>query len=159
MLAYKIIEDKVAGQIVKRQVFVKFSTDKDFWREFDSLLPDASGLAPTVVENALSLARSQRVFPTSVMILGQKYNLLAQTLCSGEWNVLRCRVCSARTSTCDQTSARCLISLKMQKRVCGLHARCLPEIFLGVAKAASPSRKTSRPSSGKWHARLAIGHF
>lgn len=49
--------------------------DRGFWRDFDSLLPDASCLAPLVVEHATALARLNRErFPKSVMVLGQANN-------------------------------------------------------------------------------------
>lgn len=49
--------------------------DRGFWRDFDSLLPDASRLAPLVIEHATALTRSNRErFPKSVMVLGQMNN-------------------------------------------------------------------------------------
>lgn len=49
--------------------------DRGLWRDFDSLLPDESHLAPMVIEHATTLARSNRErFPRSVMVLGQANN-------------------------------------------------------------------------------------
>jgi len=49
--------------------------DRGFWRDFDSLLPDESHLAPQVIEHATALTRSNRDrFPRSVMVLGQANN-------------------------------------------------------------------------------------
>jgi len=49
--------------------------DRGLWRDFDSLLPDESHLAPQVIEHATRLARSMRDrFPRSVMVLGQANN-------------------------------------------------------------------------------------
>jgi CRISPR system Cascade subunit CasA len=49
--------------------------DRGLWRDFDSLLPDDSDLAPRVVEHAARLTRSIRDrFPESVMVLGQANN-------------------------------------------------------------------------------------
>jgi len=46
--------------------------DRGLWRDFDSLLPDESKLAPQVIEHATVLTRSNRErFPRSVMVLGQ----------------------------------------------------------------------------------------
>ncbi|GAG52732.1 unnamed protein product, partial [marine sediment metagenome] len=64
MLAYRSHEKK--GRLP-----IQFS-DRGFWRDFDSLLPDSSGLAPRVIEHATALSRSdQDRFPRSVMVLGQ----------------------------------------------------------------------------------------
>ncbi len=49
--------------------------DRGFWRDFDSLLPDESHLAPQVIEHATALTRLNRDrFPRSVMVLGQSNN-------------------------------------------------------------------------------------
>jgi CRISPR system Cascade subunit CasA len=49
--------------------------DRGFWRDFDSLLPDESHLAPQVIEHATALTRLNRDrFPRSVMVLGQANN-------------------------------------------------------------------------------------
>jgi CRISPR system Cascade subunit CasA len=46
--------------------------DRGFWRDFDSLLPDESHLAPKVIDHAVALTRScPDRFPRSVMVLGQ----------------------------------------------------------------------------------------
>ncbi len=46
--------------------------DRGLWRDFDSLLPDESRLAPRVIEHAATLTRSHRErSPQSVMVLGQ----------------------------------------------------------------------------------------
>jgi len=50
-------------------------SDRGFWRDFDSLLPDESHLAPQVIEHATALTRLNRGrFPRSVMVLGQANN-------------------------------------------------------------------------------------
>ena len=75
MLGYAIVErkDGEAKEKVKKRVSIHFQ-DRGFWRDFDSLLPDDSRLAPKVIENAVSLARIDRKrFPMGVMILGQRY--------------------------------------------------------------------------------------
>ncbi|MGD9686369.1 MAG: type I-E CRISPR-associated protein Cse1/CasA [Desulfobacter sp.] len=49
--------------------------DRGFWRDFDSLLPDESHLAPQSIEHTATLTRSNRErFPRSVLILGQANN-------------------------------------------------------------------------------------
>jgi len=49
--------------------------DRGLWRDFDSLLPDDSHLAPKVIEHALALSRSNRDrIPRSVLVLGQANN-------------------------------------------------------------------------------------
>lgn len=49
--------------------------DKGIWRDFDSLLPDESHLAPQVIEHAIILTRMDRGrFPQSVFVLGQANN-------------------------------------------------------------------------------------
>lgn len=64
MLAYRI-DDK------RGKVPIQFR-DRGLWRDFDSLLPDASHLAPQVIEHATALTRLNRErFPQSVMVLGQ----------------------------------------------------------------------------------------
>ncbi len=46
--------------------------DRGLWRDFDSLLPDESRLAPRVVDHAAVLTRSDRGrFPRSVTVMGQ----------------------------------------------------------------------------------------
>jgi CRISPR system Cascade subunit CasA len=67
MLGYRI--DDTRGKLP-----IQFR-DRGFWRDFDSLLPDVSHLAPQVIEHATALTRSNRErFPKSVMILGQANN-------------------------------------------------------------------------------------
>ena len=67
MLGYRI-DDK------RGKLPIQFR-DRGFWRDFDSLLPDASHLAPQVIEHATALTRSNRErFPKSVMVLGQANN-------------------------------------------------------------------------------------
>jgi CRISPR system Cascade subunit CasA len=49
--------------------------DRGFWRDFDSLLPDETHLAPKVIEHAVALTRFYPDrFPRSVMVLGQSNN-------------------------------------------------------------------------------------
>ena len=49
--------------------------ERGLWRDFDSLLPDDSRLAPLVIENAVLLSRADRArFPRTVMVLGQSNN-------------------------------------------------------------------------------------
>ena len=67
MLGY-CIDDK------KGKLPIQFR-ERGLWRDFDSLLPDSSKLAPQVIEHATALARSDRTrFPRSVMVLGQSNN-------------------------------------------------------------------------------------
>ena len=67
MLGYRI--DDTRGKLP-----IRFR-NRGFWRDFDSLLPDESHLAPQVIEHATALARSDRSrFPRSVMVLGQVNN-------------------------------------------------------------------------------------
>ena len=47
--------------------------NRGLWRNFDSLLPDAEGLAPQILDHAVRLSREDRNrFPRAVMVLGQK---------------------------------------------------------------------------------------
>jgi len=49
--------------------------DQGLWRDFDSMLPDETRLAPQVIEHATALTRSNRErFPKSVIVLGQANN-------------------------------------------------------------------------------------
>ena len=67
MLGYRIDEKKGILPIQFR--------DRGFWRDFDSLLPDETHLAPKVIEHATTLTRSNRErLPRSVMVLGQSNN-------------------------------------------------------------------------------------
>ncbi len=64
MLGYRI--DEKRGKLP-----VQFR-DRGLWRDFDSLLPDESRLAPRVIEHATILTRADRGrFPKSVIVLGQ----------------------------------------------------------------------------------------
>ncbi|MFH0800039.1 MAG: type I-E CRISPR-associated protein Cse1/CasA [Pseudomonadota bacterium] len=54
---------------------VQFKEDRGTWRNFDSLLPDSSNLAPMTVQNALRLAGNKvGLMPESVLVLGLRYN-------------------------------------------------------------------------------------
>ncbi len=67
MLAYRIDKDK--GRLP-----IQFK-ERGLWRDFDSLLPDSTRLAPGVIEHAAALTRTARErFPRSVMVLGQANN-------------------------------------------------------------------------------------
>lgn len=67
MLGYRIDETKGKLPIQFRE--------RGLWRDFDSLMPDQSGLAPRVIDHAVSLTRlHQQRFPKSMMILGQANN-------------------------------------------------------------------------------------
>ncbi len=67
MFAYRI-DDK------RGRLPIQFR-DRGLWRDFDSLLPDESRLAPQVIEHAIALTRSKRErFPRSVIVLGQSNN-------------------------------------------------------------------------------------
>lgn len=67
MLGYRI--DDTRGKLP-----IQFR-DRGLWRDFDSLLPDESRLAPQVIEHATVLTRMNRErFPRSVMVLGQANN-------------------------------------------------------------------------------------
>lgn len=67
MLAYRI-DDK------KGKLPIQFR-ERGLWRDFDSLLPDESRLAPLVIENAAALTRTNRGrFPRTVLVLGQANN-------------------------------------------------------------------------------------
>lgn len=64
MLSYRVDEKRGRLPVIFRE--------RGFWRDFDSLLPDALGCAPQVVEHAIALSQStpQR-FPLMVMVAGQ----------------------------------------------------------------------------------------
>jgi CRISPR system Cascade subunit CasA len=67
MLGYRISDKKGKLPIQFR--------DRGLWRDFDSLLPDDSHLAPKVIEHATTLTRlNLERFPRSVMVLGQANN-------------------------------------------------------------------------------------
>jgi CRISPR system Cascade subunit CasA len=64
MVGYRIHKEKGRLPIQFRK--------RGLWRDFDSLLPDESRLAPKVIEHAIALTRlNMGRFPTSVMVLGQ----------------------------------------------------------------------------------------
>lgn len=53
---------------------VQFREDRGTWRDFNSLLPDDTGIAPLTIQNALRLAgRKAEVLPNSVLVLGLRY--------------------------------------------------------------------------------------
>jgi CRISPR system Cascade subunit CasA len=67
MLAYRVDDSRGKLPIQFRE--------RGLWRDFDSLLPDDSHLAPQVIEHATVLTRLNRErFPKSVMVLGQANN-------------------------------------------------------------------------------------
>ncbi len=75
MIAYELVEniDEETKEKVKVRIGIQFE-EKGIWRDFDSLLPDDTQLAPRVIENAASLSRFDRKRrPQGVMVLGQKY--------------------------------------------------------------------------------------
>lgn len=76
MLAYAIVDvkDTETKEITKKKGTVHLG-DRGIWRDFDSLLPDTTQLAPKVIDNMLSLTRnSPEKMADSVIVLGQKYN-------------------------------------------------------------------------------------
>ena len=51
----------------------KFQDAKEFWRDFDSLLPGGTNKTPLVLENAILLSRSRRErWPVGILVCGQK---------------------------------------------------------------------------------------
>jgi CRISPR system Cascade subunit CasA len=53
---------------------VQFREDRGTWRDFDSLLPDNSDLAPLTIQNALRLAgRNTENLPKAILVLGLRY--------------------------------------------------------------------------------------
>ncbi len=76
MLAYAIVDVKnnETKATEKRKVIVHLH-EKGVWRDFDSLLPDNTQLAPKVIDNMVALTRyiMERI-ADSIMVLGQKYN-------------------------------------------------------------------------------------
>lgn len=61
--------DKTYGKLP-----VKFREDRGTWRDFDSLLPDDTDLAPLTVQNAVRLAGKKiDVMPKAVLVLGLRY--------------------------------------------------------------------------------------
>ena len=64
MLSYRVDEKKGRLPVIFRS--------RGFWRDFDSLLPDASGVAPQVIEHAIGLGRVVPTrFPATVLVAGQ----------------------------------------------------------------------------------------
>jgi CRISPR system Cascade subunit CasA len=62
--------DKVNGTLP-----VQFREDRGTWRDFASLLPDADGLAPQTMENAIRLANHKAEnLPKSLLVLGLRYD-------------------------------------------------------------------------------------
>lgn len=62
--------DKTHGRLP-----VQFREDRGTWRDFDSLLPDNTDLAPLTVQNALRLAGNKvGNMPQSVLVLGLRYD-------------------------------------------------------------------------------------
>lgn len=54
---------------------VQFREDRGTWRDFDSLLPDDSNLAPLTIQHALRLAGHKiSDMPESVLVLGLRYD-------------------------------------------------------------------------------------
>ncbi len=75
MLGYAIAEvkNKETETTEKKRISIRFE-DKGLWRDFDSLLPDSSHLAPRVIENAVELTKRYRDRrPKGVVVLGQRY--------------------------------------------------------------------------------------
>ena len=67
LLPYKA--DKTYGKLP-----VQFRADRGTWRDFDSLLPDNTDLAPLTIQNALRLAANKvGNTPQSVLVLGLRY--------------------------------------------------------------------------------------
>ncbi len=67
MQPYKV--DKEHGKLP-----VQFRTDRGTWRDFDSLLPDETGLVPQTIQHALRLAgQNQAALPKAVFVLGLRY--------------------------------------------------------------------------------------
>jgi len=62
--------DKTQGKLP-----VQFRENRGAWRDFDSLLPDNSNLAPMTIQNALRLAENKvGAMPSSVLVLGLRYH-------------------------------------------------------------------------------------
>lgn len=75
MLAYTIKEVKEKGskEKIKKKFSIQFE-EKGLWRDFDSLLPDETRLAPKVIEHTVRLTKNEHGrFPKGVLIIGQKY--------------------------------------------------------------------------------------
>jgi len=59
----------------KKQGFLpqKFQDAKEFWRDFDSLLPGGTNKIPLILDNAISLCRTTRDrWPIGILVCGQK---------------------------------------------------------------------------------------
>ncbi|SPJ14071.1 CRISPR-associated protein, Cse1 family [Syntrophobacter sp. SbD2] len=68
MQSYKV--HKAKGKLP-----VQFKEERGTWRDFDSLLPDNTELAPLTVQNAIRLAgRDMISMPGSVLVLGLRYD-------------------------------------------------------------------------------------
>jgi CRISPR system Cascade subunit CasA len=75
LLAYAIVEVKEPDtkQKVKKKMAVRFE-ERGLWRNFDSLLPDETQLAPKVIENMAMLSKGvSGRFSRGVLVLGQRY--------------------------------------------------------------------------------------
>lgn len=75
MLGFTIkeISDEGTKEKVKKKMSLRLE-EKGIWRDFDSLLPDSSHLAPRVIENAVELTKRYRDrLPKGVLVLGQRY--------------------------------------------------------------------------------------
>ncbi|MCF6255991.1 MAG: type I-E CRISPR-associated protein Cse1/CasA [Gammaproteobacteria bacterium] len=75
MLAYMIreVKDKGSKEKIKKKFSIQFE-ERGIWRDFDSLLPDETSLAPKVIEHAIRLTKKEHErFPKGVIVLGQKY--------------------------------------------------------------------------------------
>jgi len=75
LLAYAIVDvkDKTSGEKVRKKVTVHLK-ERGVWRDFDSLLPDDTQLAPKVIDNSIALTKGNTDrFPDTIMVLGQKY--------------------------------------------------------------------------------------
>ncbi|MHB1092196.1 type I-E CRISPR-associated protein Cse1/CasA [Thiobacillus sp.] len=67
MQPYKV--DRTNGRLP-----VQFREDRGTWRDFDSLMPDDTELAPLTIQNALRLAGGKtKLMPKSVLVLGLRY--------------------------------------------------------------------------------------
>jgi CRISPR system Cascade subunit CasA len=75
MLAYTIKEvaEKGATEKIKKRFSIQFE-EKGVWRDFDSLLPGDTQLAPKVIDHAVGLSKKDIArFPKGIMTLGQRY--------------------------------------------------------------------------------------
>jgi CRISPR system Cascade subunit CasA len=75
MLAYAIVDvkDKETKQSTKKKVAIRFE-DRGLWRDFDSLLPDESQLAPKVIDSTVRLSKEATDrLPKGIFVLGQRY--------------------------------------------------------------------------------------